>query len=645
MIKLNDLFWQYFGPVSFLIPFLFVLLAVFFSKLKIALREPNVLAGAILLFVSFLGLFKAGEIGLWMWQQVAVLITPIGSFLILAGGSMIGFVVLFNTSLEQIYQFFVSACKLIRKYTFAKKEKKAKQDFLFEEQGSTRQKQKPFEKLTSVIGQTKSVAEKGQDSQQQLSIQTTAVGSKTNKDWQYPPIEILRDDLDSEADRGDVRANAETIESTLESFGISAKVKEVNRGPAVTQYALQVSLGTKLSKVTSLSNDLALALAAPTGQIRIEAPIPGRSLIGIEVPNISPATVSLREMILSKGLKKTESRIGVPLGLDVSGEPVIADIKKMPHVLIAGQTGSGKSVLLNSWISTILFRASPNEVKLILIDPKRVELTRYNGIPHLLTPVIVEPDKVISSLKWAMIEMDNRYKLFSKKGSRNLELYNKAVPKEEKMPYILIVIDELADIMLFAPTEVEDTICRIAQMARATGIHLILTTQRPSVDVLTGLIKANIPSRISCAVSSMIDSRVILDTPGAEKLLGKGDMLFIPPDQAKPTRIQGAFVTDQEINNLIVFLKAQVEEVEYNDDVFAQPVSVSDNTFMVDGQERDEYFDQALELVRSAKKASASLIQRKMRVGYARAARILDQLEAAGIVGPPQGSKPREVIG
>jgi len=637
LIQLNDIFWKLFGFISFLLPFVFILTAVLFSKFKTPIREPNILVGAVIVFVSLLGLFQSGGIGVWLWEQVSFLITDIGAFLIFFGGGLIGLVVLFNTSLEQIIKLFFKILSLIKKYTFGIKtgKKKSKALFVGEDKAKSGQIIKDREEKTA--------AEKRVTSDQDPSLISVSAPNRRVA-WEHPPLEILRDDLGSESDRGDVRVNAGIIEKTLESFGITARVKEVNQGPAVTQYALEVALGTKLSKIMSLSNDLALALAAPTGQIRVEAPIPGRSLVGIEVPNKSLAIVSLKEALSSKLMRRIGSKVVVPLGLDVSGHPQVVDITKMPHVLIAGQTGSGKSVLLNSWISTILFRATPDEVRLILIDPKRVELTQYNEIPHLLTPVVFESEKIISSLKWAMKEMDRRYKIFAEKGARNLEAYNDMAAREEALPYILIIIDELADIMLFAPAEVEDTICRVAQMARATGIHLILATQRPSVNILTGLIKANIPCRISFAVASMIDSRVILDTPGAEKLLGQGDMLYLSPDQAKPTRIQGAFVSDGEVIQLIEFLKNQAK-AEYQEEVFNQPVSVSPGTVMVDGEERDEFFEKSASLVRSVGKASASLLQRKLRIGYARAARILDQLEAARIIGPSEGSKAREVIG
>jgi S-DNA-T family DNA segregation ATPase FtsK/SpoIIIE len=417
-------------------------------------------------------------------------------------------------------------------------------------------------------------------------------------------------------------------------------------GPAVTQYALEIALGTKVSKITSLANDLALATEAPTGQIRIEAPIPGRNLIGIEIPNRALEIVTLRTMLASAAMQKAKSKLVVSLGLDVSGNPLAVDIAKMPHVLVAGTTGSGKSVLINSFIASLLFRASPQEVRLILIDPKRVEFTAYNGISHLLTPVIVEPEKILSALKWAMTEMDKRYKLFAERGVRNIDSYNE-LSGFQALPYIVIVVDELADLMMFAPVEVEDAIARLAQMARATGIHLVIATQRPSVNVITGLIKANIPCRIAFNVSSMIDSRVILDSPGAEKLLGRGDMLYVPPDQAKPTRIQGAFVSEKEIKKLVDFLKMHSYPVEYTEEVINQPLPLKKNgggmsSSGSDG--KDGQIDDAIRLVCQFNTASASFLQRKMSVGYARAARILDQLEELGIVGPGEGSKPRDVL-
>ncbi|MCD8484480.1 DNA translocase FtsK [Candidatus Woesebacteria bacterium] len=461
--------------------------------------------------------------------------------------------------------------------------------------------------------------------------------------WEYPPLTLLSNKRGKAADRGDINKNAQTIEDTLESFGVKARVMEVNCGPAVTQYAIQISTGTKLTKITSLANDLALALAAPTGQIRIEAPIPGRSLVGIEIPNRSLEFVSLRTMLTSKTMQNEKSKLAVAMGLNVAGEPVLADISKMPHVLVAGATGSGKSVCVNSFITSILFRASPEEVKFIMVDPKRVELTLYNDIPHLLTPVITDPKKVVAALRWATAEMDKRYKVFAEVGVRNIAGFNE-MSGFQAMPYIVIVIDELADLMLFAPAEVEECIVRIAQMARAVGIHLVLATQRPSVDVITGLIKANVPTRIAFNVSSSTDSRVVLDTTGAEKLLGRGDMLYVPPDESKPRRIQGTYVSDDEIKKLIDYLRKQYEQPEYQPEVIEKFENAAAGTAMAPGgEELDDMFDEAVKIVYEDGKGSASYLQRRLSIGYNRAARILDQLEQFGMVGEQKASQPREV--
>ena len=457
--------------------------------------------------------------------------------------------------------------------------------------------------------------------------------------WEYPPLTLLSDKPETAADRGDVKANAALIENTLASFGVKAKVVEVNLGPAVTQYALDSAEGIKITKITNLQNDLAMALASPTGSVRIEAPIPGKSLIGIEVPNYSPALVTLKGILGSDLMKNARSKLTVALGLDVAGQPVVADVARMPHILIAGATGSGKSVLLHSLISTVLFRASPHEIKLILIDPKRVELPRYNGIPHLLTRVIVDPEKALPALKWAIAEMDRRYKLFENTGARDINAYNE-LSGFQALPYILIVVDELADLMVLAPAEVERTITRLAQMSRATGLHLILATQRPSVDILTGLIKANIPCRIAFNVTSQVDSRVIIDQAGAEKLLGRGDMLYLPPDVSKPIRIQGVFVSEPEISRLIGFLRESGVQPDYKEEVTEYLASkVSE-----DEEPEDELFADAVRTICEYDRASASLLQRRLRIGYARAARLLDELEERGIVGVADGSKPRDVL-
>jgi S-DNA-T family DNA segregation ATPase FtsK/SpoIIIE len=644
---------NFFGFGSVMVPFLFVLVSFMFAKIKSPLKEPNVFLGFLLMFISLISLLRQGLIGLFFWEQLSALFDHVGTFLIFSFLLVAGFVILFDTSVADIIKTTIKVLAIIKKYTLGnalKKQKKAKDAketiYIQSDQSHKESAKAKDDKDPAVVNippVLKSPAAMATSSQISSLSRTE---SSTNQIWEYPSLSMLDGGPGAKADRGDVRKNAQTIEQTLDSFGITARVAEVNNSPSVTQYALEVALGTKLAKIMSLSNDLAMALAAPGGQIRVEAPIPGRSLVGIEVPNRSLEVVPIRQILESEAMKQSKSKITVPLGLDVSGKPRVADIAKMPHVLIAGQTGSGKSVCINSWISTILFRASPDEVKMIMVDPKRVELTPYNGIPHLLVPVINEPEKVVSALKWAVGEMENRYKMFTEIGAKNIEDFNNKAGFQT-VPYILIFIDELAEIMLFSPAEVEDNICRLAQMARAVGIHLILATQRPSVNVITGLIKANIPARMAFAVASMMDSRVILDTPGAEKLLGRGDMLYIPPDLAKPVRIQGCFISDKETTQLIDFLKSE-KTAEYNDQVTSQPVGQKGSKAVAAGEladeERDEKFDDAVKAIQESGQASSSFLQRRLKLGYARAARVLDQLERAGIVGPGQGAKPRDIL-
>ena len=631
--KLNDFLVLNFSWATIFLPFIFLSFAFMLSKIRIPLSQPNVVVGSLLFFVSLCLLGKAGLVGKASWGGISVLVTPVGAFIILIGTLITGLIILFNTSFDQVIKIL----------------KKLFEQLGFYIKGDKRFPQGNGKKEMKVSGGPSYSNASPNSMQNKPKVAVDALEQKLvsnvpgeDKVWKYPPLSILSETEAGKAERGDIKGNASSIEKTLESFGITARVVEVNLGPAVTQYALEVALGTKLSKITGLERDLALALAAPTGTIRIEAPIPGRSLVGIELPNRSAEFVPLRKMMESDTMKENRSKLAVSLGLDVSGKALIADIGKMPHVLIAGQTGSGKSVCVNSFLGSLLFRASPSEIKLILVDPKRVELTSYNGIPHLLTPVIVEPGKVISALRWILAEMDRRYKLFAQAGARNIDSYNE-MSGFQALPYIVLFIDELADIMLFSPVEVEDAITRIAQMSRATGIHMVLATQRPSVDVITGLIKANIPCRIAFAVSSQVDSRVILDTQGAEKLLGKGDMLYLPPEQAKPIRIQGAFVSDREISELVNFLKNQGIPAQYTEEVTKMTKSGIAPVPGIEG-DVDELFNNAVKEICQYERASASLLQRRLSIGYARAARLIDQLEAAGVVGPSDGSKPREVL-
>lgn len=474
--------------------------------------------------------------------------------------------------------------------------------------------------------------------------------------YKFPPLDLLEEE-GSLPVTGDIKANAIIIQKTLENFNIPVEMSEVNIGPAVTQFTLKPATGVKLSKITTLQNDLSLALAVHP--IRIEAPIPGKSLVGIEIPNKRPMIVRLKSMLQAFDSGEHKTFLNISLGKDVSGRPIWTSLTKMPHLLIAGATGSGKSIAINSMIVTFLFQHSPEILRLILIDPKRVELTQYNGIPHLLTPVIVEPKKVISALRWAVSEMERRYEVLSQNSCRDIQIYNNQVSfkkNEELMPYIVVIIDELADLMAAYGREIEGTVVRLAQMARAVGIHLVLATQRPSVEVITGLIKANITSRAAFAVASQIDSRTILDSAGAEKLLGLGDMLFISSDSSKPKRIQGTFVSEKEVKKVVGFIKFnQSEESETETQESSLAKVMRDKTVGASmdlekiavtsaAVDEDELLSQAQEVIMQAGKASASLLQRRLRVGYARAARLLDILESQGIIGPGEGAKPREVL-
>lgn len=484
--------------------------------------------------------------------------------------------------------------------------------------------------------------------QTDVELSLNRVEAKEDQDYQFPPLDLLTKvkPTDQSADLDSIKSNTQKLQDTLKSFGVDATVENVNLGPSVTKYELRPAVGVKVSRITNLADDLALALAAK--DIRIEAPIPGKSLIGIEVPNQQIATVGFRDMI--EAAPHDDRPLDVPLGRTVTGQVMTADLTKMPHLLIAGATGSGKSVAINVIITSILLKAKPSQVKMLMIDPKKVELSVYNGIPHLLSPVVSEPKKAARALGKVVGEMERRYELFAALGVRNLDGYNRMVEKENQnhtdpneqqptMPLILVIVDELADLMMTVSKDVEDAIVRIAQMGRAAGIHMILATQRPSVDVITGLIKANVPSRIAFAVSSGVDSRTIIDTNGAEKLLGRGDMLFEPIDQNKPIRIQGAFISDHDVEAVVDFIKNE-RPAEYDDQMM-----VSDAEMQQEEQkeDEDELFGEALQFVAQEQKASTSLIQRRFRIGYNRAARIIDDMEQRGYIGPANGSKPREV--
>ncbi len=471
-----------------------------------------------------------------------------------------------------------------------------------------------------------------------------ALTTTTDAEWKLPSISLL-DQRQDKADAGNVEANAHTIRTTFQNFDIDVEMEGANIGPSVTQYTLKPPTGVKLTKITALENNLALDLAATS--IRIEAPIPGKRAVGIEVPNLKPALVRLSSILQSREWTESESPLTFAIGKDIVGKAVVGDLARMPHLLVAGQTGSGKSVMINDIITSLLYRNSPSDLKLILVDPKQVELTPYNDIPHLLTPVIHEPERTISALKWAVAEMERRLRTMAGVGRRNIEEYNKLKP-DEKMPYVVIVIDELSDLMMMAARDVEALIVRVAQKARAAGIHLILATQRPSVNVITGLIKANVPARIAFTTVSQVDSRTIIDQMGAEKLLGKGDMLFSTAEMPAPKRVQAAFVADDETHKVNDFVREQ-RAPDYNEEVVSQPVQIGKGGVVTtDGGGKDhgeeDMFHDAVQVVIENRKASTSLLQRRLRIGYGRAARLIEEMEEQGIIGPADGSRPRDVL-
>ena len=460
--------------------------------------------------------------------------------------------------------------------------------------------------------------------------------------YQLPPLDLIRKPraATSANSQKEMKENAKILEETMADFNVAARIVEITQGPAVTRYEIEPAPGVKVSKIVSLADDIALKLAA-TG-VRIEAPIPGKAAVGIEVPNRQVTGVAFCEVVESTSFQKAASLLTVGLGKDIAGQIILADLGKMPHLLVAGATGSGKSVCINTMIASLLFRVRPEEVKLILVDPKFVELSKYNGIPHLLVPVVTDAKKATAALNWAVQEMERRYAVLATARVRDLASYNAGVEEDKRLPYIVIIIDELADLMMAAPVDVEDAICRLAQKARAAGLHLILATQRPSVDVITGTIKANIPSRISFSVSSQIDSRTILDMPGAEKLLGRGDMLLYPVGMAKPQRVQGAFLGDDDIEKVLDFVRSQQEEEpEYNEEVTA---SAETSGGMSADLQHDELLPEAVRLVLETGTASASMLQRKLRVGHSRAGRLMDMMEEMRIVGPNMGSRPRDIL-
>ncbi|MDO8495874.1 MAG: DNA translocase FtsK 4TM domain-containing protein [bacterium] len=639
----NSLSKSLFGWGFFIVPFAFVFLAMAFIRSISRKIYLSAFIGTMLFILSILAAFfifgevnftervhQGGYLGIVLGLPLLKSVGPIASWVILVAMLAVSTMVALNLP------FY----KLIKK----EDEEKPLVDNIVVKRGG---------EVVDANKETKPVQPKSQSVARVAKVDMTdrefVIKHLKHGKWTLPPLELLNRDQD-EAVTGDINASANIIKRTLSNFGIEVEMGEVSVGPTVTQFTMRPAIGVKLSKITTLNSDLSLALAAHP--IRIEAPIPGKSLVGIEVPNKKVSIVGLRDMFESEEYKKPKFFFPLSIGRDVSGNPVFAGLDKMPHLLVAGATGTGKSVSINTLLLSMLYKHSPDMLKLILVDPKRVELNLYNGIPHLITPVITDNKKVLGALKWAVTEMDRRYDTLSKSASKDIFSYNAklAEKKSEELPmsFIVIVIDELADLMASYGRDVEAAIVRLAQMSRAVGIHLILSTQRPSVEVITGLIKANITSRIAFQVASQVDSRTILDMSGAEKLLGKGDMLFMAGDVAKPRRLQGANVTEKEVKDVVKFLRTQAEELDMSSEVemqvdFNATGSFGGNTSNPEDSADDALYADAKEVVVHAGKASASLLQRRLKVGYARAARLLDILEENGIIGAGDGAKAREV--
>ncbi|RJR27479.1 DNA translocase FtsK [candidate division WWE3 bacterium] len=684
--KIQVLWKSLFGVTAIFVPFLLILLALLFvESVKMKIKEPKILIGIFLLFITLTGFFHVfvseeeayelardgGGGGLFGYKIAGLLVNTIsiyGAVLVLLMLGVISLVIIFDVSLDQIVAFLAKIFGNIHFGEVLSKFKREKHEGEESEieisSGVPAMSENEQEQLSKQqVGDAKGAF--GDDfafeivpslSEPQSEHPEIPVGSVhslvhatptlpyIDRVWKNPPLEILMDSDEKAADSGDTDLRGKKIKDTLKAFGIEVDIADTKVGPSVTQYALKLKeeSGIKVSKIASLQNDIALALASPNGTVRIEAPIPGKSLIGIEVPNNTRAIVSFKSLITSEPMKGLKSKLGIALGKDVGGRVHVYDIGKMPHMLVAGTTGSGKSIFIHNILFSVLYRATPQEVKLILIDPKRVELSRYNDIPHLLSPVVTDTHNAGGILKWAVSEMERRYKLFESAKVSNIEGYN-IKSGFQALHYIMIVVEEFPEVMAVDQAGVEKTVIRLAQLARATGIHLVLALQRPSTDIITGLIKANIPCRVAFNVMSQVDSRVIIDQPGAEKLLGRGDMLFIPPDISKPVRLQAALVSDKEIADLVTFLKSQGVAPEYNHEILQSAEQVKSGSAGYGG-ESDELFDQAVDIVVSAQKASASLLQRKLSIGYARAARIMDMLEEKGIIGPSDGAKPRGVL-
>lgn len=655
-----------FGWGKYVVPVFFAVLGwMFWKSDQMNIKPSNWIGFVIFLFSysAFLHLiveegqaFTAitegrggGYIGIALSYPLRVIMGPWATGVVLVGLTLIALLLWFDTSLPELAESGNIVSRIMSR--FRRFKERLQRNWTMRSLDQEENIVDDAEAIEEPVdeeqeGMTEEVASTIQEAEEKLKKQAEAHVEKFQKPLIQKkfkgkpyPIDLLLSSTERPTS-GDIESNKEIIQNTLETFGISVTMGDISVGPTVTQYTLRPAEGVKLAQITTLANDLALALAAHP--IRIEAPIPGKSLVGIEVPNQAKATVKLRDVLESSAFKKRETNLSFALGKDVAGTPLVASLDRMPHMLIAGATGSGKSVCINSVLLSLLYTNTPDTLRLIVVDPKRVELTPYHDIPHLLTPVITTVEKTIHALRWLTVEMDKRFKLFEETGKRNIVSYNEA-HVENALPYIVVIIDELADLMAVAASEVEGVIIRLAQMARAVGIHLVVATQRPSVDVITGLIKANITSRIAFSVASGTDSRTILDTAGAEKLLGRGDMLFTSAELSKPKRIQGTFITDAEIEAVTMYLRQQGKP-DYTEAIVEKQGEIDIAALGGDPND-DELYEEAKDLVVRAGKASASYLQRRLRIGYARAARLLDLLEEHGVIGPGDGAKAREVYG
>jgi S-DNA-T family DNA segregation ATPase FtsK/SpoIIIE len=671
------------GIGAYMIPFIFASLGISIIIIKDNISLTQKILGVIVIYIGIIVSFHisleknllhlrylesikrsidlgidgkgGGLIGSIITRLILIFFGDLGTKVILAALGLIGIILLFNKSVTFLLKNLFSPFKLLLHGinqtscgtpTLNSEEREREE----EEEGETKLKNNfkirivnennsEVQDVKNVNGDNTSVVSKEERDKENFEIIPIDNGIK--KEYTLPPISLLKKNSKKRRTNNEkeIVKNAKLLETTLESFGIKAKVLQVSCGPAITRYEIQPAPGVKVSRIVTLADDIALSLAA--ADVRIEAPIPGKAAVGIEVPNKNISFVYLGDVIETKEFEKSDSRLTVALGRDIAGQPIVADLSNMPHLLVAGATGSGKSVCINTIICSILFKARPDEVKFLLIDPKVVELKAFDDIPHLITPVVTEPKKAASALNWVVNKMEERYKIFAQKGVRDITRYNEKVMElgeDDYMPKIVVIIDELADLMMVAPNDVEDAICRIAQMARAAGIHLVVATQRPSVDVITGVIKANIPSRIAFAVSSQTDSRTILDMGGAEKLLGRGDMLFYPVGSPKPKRVQGCYVSEEEVENLVNFIKSQGIQV-HREDLPTENITKSKRE-----ENADELLYDALKIIVEQGQASVSLLQRKLHIGYTRASRIIDQLEERGFIGGYEGTKPRSVL-